>query len=121
MVEEPGSWTANNQCLLQGFFHQRCLQGGADKPANDFATAQVHDRSQINPTSHRPDVSNVGYPDLVRLCWGRRQLLGPIGCDVLGMPAVSRARPEGSLALSSDALNPHQAGNPIFTTRDVLP
>ena len=72
MVEEPGSGTALEQGLLQGFFHQRGFQRRAAGPAHDSPAVKVHDGSQVKPALSGKDVSDVTDPNAIgRLRFGR--------------------------------------------------
>jgi len=65
MVEEPGSRTALEPGLLQGFFHQRGFQRRAAGPAHDSPAVKVHDGSQVKPALSGKDVSDVTDPDAI--------------------------------------------------------
>src|SRR5215469_64526 len=119
MVEEPRSGTASNQCLLEGFFHQRSFQGRADGPTNNSATVEVHDCGQVHPTGDGPEVSDIGHPSLIGPI-GSRSLLQEIGSSAAAAGTLSGAGPERSFLPCAHRVKPHQTGYPLFIAMDVL-
>src|SRR5262245_46217851 len=119
MVEEPGSRPADNQCMFQGFFHQRCFQGPTDRPADDFATTQIHNPSQINPARYSPHVSDISHPGQIGSA-RHLQLLKSIGSHRFKMPAVGCARSKRPLLPGADTMELHQAGHPVLAAKNIL-
>src|SRR5262245_2753653 len=119
MVEEPGSRPADNQCMFQGFFHQRCFQGPTDRPAYDFATTQIHNPGQINPASDGPHVSDISHPGQIGPQRGL-EFLKSIGSHRFKVSAVGGSRSKRPLLPGSDTMELHQAGHSILATNNIL-
>src|SRR5262245_59705507 len=98
MVEEARGGTAKSPSLLEGFFDQSSLESVSQGPADDFATVEIHDCGQINPTSGATDIGDVGHPDLVNASW-QALFVQPVGSGAIEMLAVGGAGPEGSFGL----------------------
>ena len=51
---------------IQRLEHQLAAQMGRHRPANDAAAPGVHNDREIQEAGPRTDVSDVGYPELIR-------------------------------------------------------
>src|SRR5579859_876926 len=120
MVEEPGSRTSVNQCLLQGFFHQRCFQGLAGGPPDDFPAVEIHHRSQIKPAlggGHVSDVSDPGVIDGLRL-WVCGQQIRSDGMRMIGLGGFG---PEGSFLAGFEVEGTHVPGHAVAAATYPFP
>jgi len=120
MVEEPGSGTAINQCLLEGFFHQSGFQRMAGGPADDFSTVKVHDGGQIKPALRGMHVSDVADPDVIgRLGFWlvAKQITGD-GMRVIGVGGFGFERP---FLTGFEVQGAHVPGHPVTATANAQP
>jgi len=73
---------ASGHGLFEGGQHQGGLQGGGRRPTDDAATAQIHDRRQIQPPGRGLDISDVGTQTRSQACGAAtcNRWLGAMGC-----------------------------------------
>src|SRR3954470_4963379 len=99
---------------LYGNGHRECRQWqfGAqmirDRPADDLAAVEVHDRSQIKPALIGLDVSDVGEPDPVRR-GGDEVALEQVRGNREVVTAVGGAHPSWPCHDGPDAVVAHQS------------
>jgi len=119
MVEEPGGGTAINPGLLQGFFHQGCVQRVAGGPADDFSTAKIHHRGQIKPALGGEDVGDVTDPDTI-YGLGFCLSLQAIGGNGMGMIGVGGFGFEGPFLAGFELQGLQVAGHAIAAAGDAF-
>src|SRR5690349_7516764 len=105
MVKEPGSGTAIPKRLLQGFFHQRSVEGITNGPADDPAAEQVHDGGQINPTGAGADVGDIRSPGLIDAAQGL--FFETVGSHLTGMTAVGSPWTERAFGFGAQMMSSH--------------
>jgi hypothetical protein len=54
------------ECLFQGIQSKDCLHISADLPADDAASVDVNDESNIQPALPGEHIGEVGHPTLIR-------------------------------------------------------
>ena len=87
-----GVGIAGRQRLVERLDGQSRLQVIGERPTDDLAREGVDDDGEIDEVLGKPDVSNVGDPDLIEACGARASR--QIGPDREAVFAVSGARNE---------------------------
>ena len=77
---------------VERFDGQACFEMAVERPANDLARERVDDHGQIDEVFGKPNVGDVGDPQLVEAAWPRpaRQ----VGANDEAVTAVRRTRNE---------------------------
>src|SRR5260221_9456168 len=58
-------WLSHHQSVFKRGYHQLCFQGFTQLPSYHFSAEEIQDHSQVQPSFHRRNVSNIADPDLV--------------------------------------------------------
>src|SRR3979411_1368430 len=85
-------------------------------PSYHFSAEEIQDHSQVQPSFHRRNISNIADPDLVA-CTGP-QILSKIGNSAISR--LGRARSEGLLAPRRQFIFTHQPRYSILSALDPI-
>src|SRR6202043_220451 len=97
-------------------YHQLCFQGFTQLPSYHFSAEEIQDHSQVQPSFHRRNVSNIADPDLVDSTG--LQILYQIGHSAISRHC--RARSEGLLATRRQFIFTHQPRYSILSAVDPI-
>src|SRR5712675_1877533 len=113
----PRSGFRNIRAFLSAVTTNSASKVSQELPSYHFSAEEIQDQSQIQPSFHRRNVSNIADPDLVDSTG--LQILYQIGCSALS--GHCRARSKRFLASCRQFIFAHQACYAILSAVDPIP
>ena len=114
VMKQARRWLAPEPGHGQGVGDDVRRQAGLQRPTNHLTVEQTQHDGQVEPTVIRPEIGDVGAPDLIRSA-GVKRTIQPILCDRQGV------RGESVVTVSRRVWRPRRPSSRISrSTRSVL-